>query len=141
MFRDSRKGVLIVAAAVAVAASSTVVVGMKPARAEGEGWRAPPRAAKVVNPIKQDKESAAAGQELWRKECAACHGDAGKGDGPQARKLEVKIPPLSAIEGQSDGELFWKVTTGRRPMPGYRKTLSDEQRWILVSHMRGLLAR
>ncbi len=116
-------------------------VVIRAARAEEAGWKAPPRAAKVVNPIKADKETVAAGQQLWSKECAACHGETGKGDGPQAKKLEVKLPPLSSISGQSDGELYWKVTSGRRPMPGYRKTLTDEQRWMVVNHMRSLLAQ
>jgi mono/diheme cytochrome c family protein len=102
---------------------------ISPAQAQDEGWRAPPRAARTANPIKTDADSVSAGQKLWKAECAACHGDLGKGDGPQAKRLETKIPAISSISQQSDGELFWKVTTGRRPMPGYRKTLKDDQRW------------
>jgi mono/diheme cytochrome c family protein len=109
------------------------------AHAQGEGWRAPPRAAGTANPIKTDASSIAAGLKVWKQECAACHGEVGKGDGPQAKKLEVKIPALSSISQQTDGELYWKVTAGRRPMPGYRKTLSDEQRWQVVTYMRSLL--
>jgi mono/diheme cytochrome c family protein len=141
MCRHSGTGLFAALAVGTAAAFALFSVGVEPARAEESGWRAPPRAAKVVNPTKEDKESAAAARELWSKECAACHGEAGRGDGPQAKKLEVKVPPLAAVGAQSDGELYWKVTTGRRPMPGYRKTLSDEQRWILVSHMRALAGR
>ena len=83
----------------------------------------------------------ASANALYVAHCASCHGPSGKGDGPQAKKLEAKLPPLEAISGQSDGELYWKVTAGRRPMPGYRKTLTDEQRWLVVSHMRSLLTR
>lgn len=111
------------------------------AQAQDDGWRAPPRSARTVNPIKVSADSLSAGQKVWKQECSACHGDLGKGDGPQAKKLDTKIPALSAISQQSDGELFWKVTTGRRPMPGYRKTLTDEQRWQVVNHMRSLLGK
>jgi mono/diheme cytochrome c family protein len=95
----------------------------------------------MENPVAASPQGQAAAQKLWGKECAACHGDTGRGDGPQAKKLETKTPPVAAMPAQSDGELFWKITTGRRPMPGYRKTLTDEQRWQLVTYMRTLGAK
>lgn len=95
----------------------------------------------MVNPVAMSEASLAAGKQVWGKECASCHGDTGAGDGSQAKKLEVKIPPLVDIRAQSDGALFWKITSGRRPMPGYRKTLNDEQRWHLVNYMRSLLPK
>jgi mono/diheme cytochrome c family protein len=36
----------------------------------------------------------------------------------------------------TDGEIFWKITTGRRPMPGFQNQLSDVQRWQLVNLLR-----
>jgi mono/diheme cytochrome c family protein len=37
----------------------------------------------------------------------------------------------------TDGELFWKMTTGRSPMPPWSQ-LSDTQRWQLVNYIRSL---
>ena len=38
----------------------------------------------------------------------------------------------------TDGELFYVITTGHKPMPSYRKKLTDEQRWQLVLLVRYL---
>jgi hypothetical protein len=37
---------------------------------------------------------------------------------------------------QSDGELFYKISEGRRPMPEFKTKLTEEQRWQLVLLMR-----
>ena len=36
----------------------------------------------------------------------------------------------------SDGELFYKMTEGREPMPSFRRQLTEEQRWQLVHYIR-----
>ena len=36
----------------------------------------------------------------------------------------------------TDGELFWKITHGHRPMPAFKDKLSDEQRWRTVVYIR-----
>jgi hypothetical protein len=95
-------------------------------RGEGQGLARPSRAAKAANPVAANSSSITKGGKLWTKECASCHGSEGRGDGPQAKKLEARTPPLTTFIDQSDGELFWKVSTGRKAMPGYKKTLSDQ---------------
>ena len=82
----------------------------------------------------------ARGKELYAKSCASCHGPSGKGDGPKGQDLRPKPSDLSAstVVGQSEGELYWKVTTGRRPMPAFRKDLTDEDRWHVVHYVRSL---
>lgn len=104
-------------------------------------WKVPSMAARTKNPIAVDAKSLAAGKALYAKECASCHGASGRGDGAEGRKLEGTMPDLTdseLIASQSDGELFRKVTMGRRPMPGYKASLSDEQRWHLVNYMRAM---
>jgi mono/diheme cytochrome c family protein len=39
----------------------------------------------------------------------------------------------------TDGELFYKLTEGRKPMPSFKKRLSDEQRWRMVLLIRAFL--
>ena len=77
--------------------------------------------------------------------CLPCHGPEGRGDGPAAGTLErngVKVRPgnLSSPKmlEQSDGAIFWKASEGRSPMPSFQETLTEEQRWQIVSYVRTL---
>jgi mono/diheme cytochrome c family protein len=36
----------------------------------------------------------------------------------------------------TDGELFWKISEGHRPMPAFQGKLSEEERWQLVDYIR-----
>jgi mono/diheme cytochrome c family protein len=103
-------------------------------------WQAPPRAARKKNPVPADDQSIAAGKALYQQECRACHGELGKGDGPSAKDLEKKPGDLSSPKmwDQTDGALFWKLTTGRKPMPTYEQKFSDDQRWSVVNYIRTL---
>ncbi len=51
---------------------------------------------------------------------------------PRPRML-TDAPHLSTV---TDGELYYVITEGHKPMPSYRKKLSDEQRWKLVMLVR-----
>ena len=44
----------------------------------------------------------------------------------------------SRMSTQSDGELFYKISEGRRPMPEFKTKLTEKQRWQLVLLMRSL---
>ena len=41
-------------------------------------------------------------------------------------------------QANTDGELFWKITNGRSPMPSHRIRFDDEQRWYIVAYLRTL---
>ena len=109
----------------------------------GDEWVAPARAAKKKNPIEANEASLAKGKAVYVKECASCHGDKGKGDGPAIKDLEKKPEDLSAKKTveQSDGALFWKITEGRKPMASYEKTLSEEDRWHVINYTRSITAK
>lgn len=71
----------------------------------------------------------------------ACHGPQGQGDGPLANDLKTKPANLFAMApNHADGELHWKVATGRGDMPGWADVLSDAQIWNLVHYMKTLPA-
>jgi mono/diheme cytochrome c family protein len=38
-----------------------------------------------------------------------------------------------------DGEIFWKISKGRKPMPTFEQQLSRRERWDLVSYVRTLV--
>ena len=112
------------------------------ANSSGE-WKAPLRAAQRKNPVTPDANSIAAGKTVYIKECLSCHGTAGKGDGSAAKDLTKSPGDLSnpKMWEQTDGALFWKITTGKSPMATYEKLLTDAQRWNVVNYIRTLAPR
>src|SRR3954451_21653941 len=105
-----------------------------------DDWRVPGHAGQITNPIAANAQSLAAGKTLYQKQCQSCHGRSGKGDGPGAADLKEMPSDLSdsTLWNQSDGELFWKITEGKKPMPTFRKLMNNEQRWHVVNFIRTL---
>ncbi|HMC86926.1 MAG TPA: cytochrome c [Chitinophagaceae bacterium] len=77
---------------------------------------------------------------LYITNCGPCHGDKGRGDGPAAPGLNPKPADhtSAAVQSETDGAIFWKLSEGRSPMPAYKKIFSEEQRWELVNYIRTL---
>lgn len=102
-------------------------------------FKAPASADALANPVKGDAAATAAGQKLYKQQCAACHGDKGKGDGAAAAALSKAPANHTSAEVQklSDGALFWMLTNGNSPMPAY-KYMTEAQRWSLINFIRTL---
>jgi mono/diheme cytochrome c family protein len=103
-----------------------------------EKWTAPAAEARKKNPVAVTESSLAAGQKIYLKRCVACHGKTGNGDGPDAADLGIDPAKLSdpAIRVETDGELFWKITVGKKPMPNYSTRLSPADRWNVINYLR-----
>lgn len=102
-------------------------------------WPAPEEAKKLKNPLAVTDASLAAAKAVFLDNCAQCHGEGGKGDGPEAPMYDVKPADFTdahMMGEMTDGEIFWKISEGRRPMPEFKKRLTEEQRWQLVNYVR-----
>lgn len=104
-------------------------------------WTAPEKAKELQNPVKGDGRTVERGQRLYKQHCVPCHGETGTGDGPLARKNDYKVADLtvSRLADQTDGEIFYKISKGRDPMPDFEKQLNGRERWDVVSYVRTLL--
>ncbi|RLT35923.1 MAG: hypothetical protein DWI57_15340 [Chloroflexi bacterium] len=83
--------------------------------------------------------NARAGRALFAENCAACHGETGRGDGPTAASLPG--PPTAfadpnAVWERSPAELFHTAKFGRieKLMPPWGNRLSDGQIWNAVAY-------
>src|SRR6478735_7041175 len=78
-------------------------------------WPVPEKNSKMANPVKSDDASLKTGKAVWSKDCASCHGKAGKGDGTKAAGLKTHPGDFTqaSVQGQTDGALFYKITEGR----------------------------
>ena len=105
-------------------------------------WEVPESAKKVKNPTDVlDKENLAIGKSLYSKYCQSCHGKEGYGDGPKAKEMKGDLGDFSSeeLQAQTDGTLFYKITTGREDMPSFEKKITDdEDRWLIVNYLRTL---
>jgi mono/diheme cytochrome c family protein len=112
-----------------------------PAQEIKQPWAAPASASAVQNPVKASSAGRKDAEQIYQQNCVICHGKTGASNGPAAGSLPEK--PANFTDAQmmkkaSDGELFWKMTTGRAPMPSWQDRLSETQRWELVNYLREL---
>jgi mono/diheme cytochrome c family protein len=123
------------AACIAIALALSTLAGVGGGLAEQERWIAPLEAKKLVNPFPTPGDIS----KKFEYFCAECHGSGGKGDGPMVSRLPSKPPDLTsaAVQNQSDGELFWKISHGRFIMPSWNH-FPEKERWQLVSYVRSL---
>jgi mono/diheme cytochrome c family protein len=104
-------------------------------------WIVPEEAKRVVNPIQPSQANLPAARALYLDKCTECHGDAGNGDGSQAKMYDPRptnFTDAARMNSVSDGELFYKISEGHRPMPAFKKRYTEEQRWQLVLFLRSL---
>jgi len=124
--------------ALTIAVALTAAVHVFTERRE---WMIPPEAKVMKNPVKVTDAVLQAVRPVYRENCAQCHGESGRGDGREARSHST-LPPdfaeLGRIANQEDGVLFYKISEGKRPMPSFRRRLTEEQRWELVWLVRSL---
>ena len=93
------------------------------------------------------------GRQIYKKmKCWECHGEQGRGDGPKADKLKddwgQPILPFDFTtgalkRGASPEDVYITFTTGLdgTGMPSYEDSLSEEERWHLVSYTLTLMRR
>ncbi len=103
-------------------------------------WTAPASAAKVTNPVASDSKSIDAGKIIYKNKCYDCHGKKGKGDGPKSGDLDKNPQDFTKedFKKQTDGDLFWKISEGKKPMPAFKNELTKEQRWQVINYVRTL---
>jgi mono/diheme cytochrome c family protein len=86
-------------------------------------------------------EAASAGAEIFKTNCAACHGETGHGDGPASGALVPAPKNLAELQTQvGDDYLFWRINTGKEgtAMVSWKGILTEDQIWQVVSFLRTL---
>jgi mono/diheme cytochrome c family protein len=95
--------------------------------------RAPSRSSGHRNPFDGDGRAQRAGEKLYVRECASCHGLNGDGTSkaPALRRGEVQHAEA--------GALFWVLRNGsvRRGMPSFAH-LPEARRWQIITYLQSL---
>lgn len=101
------------------------------------GWlkKVPQTDRARVNPYAGKPGAIAAGGNLYRDNCAKCHGEnaEGRGGRPALRSDDVR--------NATDGELAWMLKNGQmfKGMPSWGG-LPEQERWQIVAYLRSLNA-
>ena len=119
-----------------VAGAALILVTKVPGALAQGPWVAPPEAKSLKNPVKGVGDA----KKVVETNCVTCHGASGHGDGPAAAALPPPKPAnwtSVAVQKQTDGEIFWKISNGRGAMPPW-KHLPEKERWEVVNYIRSL---
>jgi len=102
-------------------------------------WQVPMEEKLRKNPLAVTEANYNAAKPVYNEYCAKCHGNTGKGDGSDAMMYDPApsdLTNMARLNKLSDGEIYYQITQGRKPMPSFRKRLTEEQRWQLVILVR-----
>jgi mono/diheme cytochrome c family protein len=102
-------------------------------------WPVPEEAKQLKNPLQPTTAALKSAREVYADKCAHCHGDTGKGDGRDANRYDPAPTDLTdskKMNAATDGELFYKISEGKKPMPVFKNKLTEDQRWQLVLLIR-----
>ena len=104
-------------------------------KVSSQTWVVPDDQKAVVAPVKFTPEMQKLGEQLYLKNCQSCHGLMGKDNWA---KLTPPPGDLSKdkAQKQTDGEIFFRITTGKVPMPEFRNILSEDDRWGVIAYLR-----
>jgi mono/diheme cytochrome c family protein len=91
-------------------------------------------------PIAASPDSLQRGAVLYAMTCEMCHGSSGQGNGRIAAFFSPKPFDLTSsnVQKLSEDELFVVITQGFGVMPGMAESLSPEERWDVINHIRTL---
>ena len=99
----------------------------------------------MKNPLPATMEVVAKGAELYTANCAVCHGESGRGDGPGGINLSPRPSDLVHILNErlaQDSYLFWAISEGGRglstAMPTFKGRLDEQARWQIIRYLRTL---
>jgi mono/diheme cytochrome c family protein len=110
---------------------------------ENKPWVIPEEAKSRKNPLQPSEAALKSAKAFYSESCANCHGDTGKGDGSDAMRYDPKpadftdAPHMNTV---TDGALFYQISQGRKPMPSFKRRMTEDQRWQLVLLVRTFAA-
>jgi hypothetical protein len=100
-----------------------------------DDWIVPEAEKAKISRFLFEEELVQSGDISYQNSCISCHGTPSDGD----FTLMVPMPGDPASEdfqNQTDGDLFYKIRTGRGSMPGFAEIYDDEELWNLIAYIR-----
>ena len=99
----------------------------------------PPEAVHMVNPVKPTALGLAHARKMYGYDCEMCHGANGNGKGELAVQLKMDLKDWTdpaALQGRTDGELFYIIKNGQGQMPSEGERAKPDDLWTMVAMVR-----
>lgn len=137
------KSSLLVFAAVLVAAVCLPFAGSNPQAAVTPQGVAPAQGNPATNnPAKPTTESQAKAKEIYKRDCALCHGDTGNGKSDLATSLSLTLDDWTdpkTLANKPDAAIFAAIRNGKNQMPPEDTGRADDTEvWNLIIYIRSL---
>ena len=105
------------------------------------------QATSLSNPIVRSPQTLQRAGDLYRVNCAMCHGVDGHGRSAVADHFQNAgfVPPVDfagqRVQSRTDGQIYWIVGHGLGNMPPFRQLMSDDDLWTVVLFVRQVQGR
>jgi mono/diheme cytochrome c family protein len=109
-----------------------------------DDYKITPEDVSRKNPVKPTPEGLAEARRVFKYDCAMCHGEHGDGKGEVVESMKLTMHEWSdpaALEGKTDGEIFYIITKGKGKMMGEGDRQPEKLRWNLVNLVRSMAAK
>ena len=122
---------------------SLAIFAMAATGASGQQGGGNAEAAKIKNTVAASADSIMAGETLYRRRCAGCHGVDAKGGPPKdaGDPVAANLIDDKWDHGGTDGEIYMIIRDGIGPdyrMEGFADRLSDTDTWNIINYVRSL---
>ncbi len=98
-------------------------------------WEVSADQATKKNPLEILPKNLALGRNIFKRTCVACHGEKADGKGliQSTNLIDEKF------QKQTDGVVFYKISTGRDKMPPFGAMLKEDEIWSVINYLRVLV--
>jgi len=96
------------------------------------------QSSQPINPSTPTPASLARGEELFRINCALCHGLTSAERGSVGKKLNPPPPGLepALLQQRSDAHIYKAISLGFGRMPPFKDRITQQERWELINYLR-----
>jgi cytochrome c5 len=135
---------LLVCFGVSAAPRNAAQESSSPAQTPVDDYKIAPEDIARKNPLKSSPEGLAEARRVFKYDCAMCHGEHGDGKGEIVESMKLTMHDWhdpAALEGKTDGEIFYIITKGKGKMMGEGDRQPEKLRWNLVNLVRSMAAK
>src|ERR1700730_15297481 len=129
---------------VAALARSSGQESSSPSQTTADEYKITPEDIARKNPMKSSPEGLAEARRVFKYDCAMCHGPSGDGKGGIVASMKLTMRDWhdpAALEGKTDGEIFYIITKGKGRMMGEGDRQPEKLRWNLVNLVRSMAGK